>query len=99
MQAAGPVAGFTTDILGIGARRHQMVMRRSLEITIDFLVALFARLGADIRGPGDLRWRKLHTIDAGARHHANGGQSTQQQQCDPARAALCPVNDLKENVF
>ena len=66
VHAAGPVTGFTPDILGVVARRLQMIMGRAAEAARDVFMALRARLRADISGSGNLRRWQHHLIEAGA---------------------------------
>ena len=96
VHAAGAVTGFTPDILGILARRLQMIMGRADETVRDFIMALRARLGADISGSGNLRGRQLHTIDVGAGNHAKADQCGQQREQYPRQATILPGHGLAE---
>ena len=65
--AAGSVAGFAPDILGVVARRLQMKVGRAIEALIKILVALLAGFRANISGSGNLRRIDIRsTAEAGA---------------------------------
>jgi len=65
-----------------------MKMVCGLETASDLIMALLARLGADISGSGNLRRRQHHPVDAGARNHAKADQRAQQREQNPRQAAF-----------
>ena len=69
VQAAGPVTGFAPDVPGIVPGRFQMIMGRGVEAAVDVLMALLARLRADISGAGNLRRREKAAGDGAAGNH------------------------------
>lgn len=96
VEAAGPVAGFTSDVLGVVAGGLQMIMGRALEVARDVLMALRARLRADISGSGNLRRQHLDPADVGARNQAQAGQRAQEHEQHPRQAAFPAGDGLKE---
>lgn len=84
MQAAGPVARFTPDILGVVTGRLQAKMGRGGEAFGDVLMASLASFGTDKGGSWDLRrGHRLRLAHVGARNHAEGDQYAKQQKQHP----------------
>ena len=94
--AAGPVTGFTTNVLGVVAGSHQMIMGCALEVASDFFMALFAGFRANISGSGNLRRVHQRLTDAGARNHADAGQPAQHQEEDPVHPIFLSGEDFAE---
>jgi len=65
VQAAGAVAGFATNIERIGSPGHQPGVVGGGEFLVEFIVALFAFLGADVFGARNIRQSDYGAVNTG----------------------------------
>jgi len=72
----GPMAGFATNIDGVGARRFQFGMGGCREAAVNVSMALGTCLGAHKRSAWNFRWCNHGAIDrrAGKEHHGGNGR-------------------------
>jgi len=86
MRAAGTMTGFAAGAQRVRAFGNQSRMIGGCEIAVDFVMALFAFLGADVFRSRNIWQHDYRTVHRVAGHHAQNGRGGRSEHDEPALA-------------